>query len=48
MATPKNKPTLDFLKGSPFVETAEGLFTWDTANAYPLPSCIQLEGQGFA
>ena len=40
--TAKNKPTLDFWRGSGFVDAGDGLFHWDAARPFPAPDFIHL------
>lgn len=41
--TAKNKPCLDFWKGSGFTEAEPHRFVWDAGGEYALPRCITLE-----
>jgi predicted enzyme involved in methoxymalonyl-ACP biosynthesis len=42
LPTAKNKPCHTFWKGSGFVESADGSFSWDASLPYALPEPIHL------
>jgi FkbH-like protein len=43
LPTAKNKPCLSFWQSSGFANEGDRRFTWDAAQAYPLPEAIELE-----
>jgi FkbH-like protein len=44
MPTAKNRPCLEFWKGSGFANAGQNVFIWKTADDYPKPKFIALEG----
>jgi predicted enzyme involved in methoxymalonyl-ACP biosynthesis len=43
LPTPKNKPCLSFWQSSGFNNDADTVFTWNTAQPYPLSEAIELD-----